>query len=402
MPIRLKSATAVVGGLSPTLENGLANFDGSNVSPGSFTGAFSANLQNDTALLQGNYQAVSDITGTLSDTLEGFSGTLTDSTAQTNAQRISAILAGRTPHFSYSNPADPVTTRQVTVHNATDFNTEAAVAGTQITVGSSFSGNIQFGASDLDIIMSNSLSITGNLQSSGATQGSPHERIRWTGGNIGTIDIFYVNDLLFDDVFCLTDNATKIWDYPQNRIGVSGTCNRGFCINSTFRIESNSGDNGWWAMTIAGTDGNRSADMFFGNVLFDGNQYAQTTRTHGCNRYMAVDCVYSPNILVTNGSRWHESTDVWVKDSWCEGEINNRVTASSSAPSVANGLFDGFDNYNGYYLVTDATNTGEVRNSTLYGGTISFSPYTDGGGNSSESWDGSTLPDYSNVGAIRP
>lgn len=319
---------------------------------------------------------------------------------ENNQQRVDTILNGRSPHFAFSYPADPVTTRQVTVNSASEFNTEAQVAGTQITVGSSFTGNINIPANDIDVLMDNSLTINGGLGSFSAMG----DRVRWTGGNIGSIEINGANDWLLGDVFVLADSSTRFLNYPQNRIGAAGICNRFFALNCTFRIESNPGDLAWWAMGVygLGAGGARCDTVFFGNVLFDGNQYAQTTRTEGCNRYMAVDCVYSPNLAVSNGARWHETTDLWLKDGWVNGQMLHSTTASSLPPSVTNALLDGFDSYNsGVWASTDATNTGEIRNSTTYGGSFSIPPYVDGGGNVQTTWDGVTLPDYSNVGAIR-
>lgn len=333
-------------------------------------------------------------------------GTTDAASATTNAARISAILAGRSPHFSYSLPADPITTRQVTVNSASEFNAQAQIAGTQITIGSSFSGNIQFGASDLDIIMDNSLTITGNLQNQSATQGSPHERIRWTGGNIGTMELRYLNDVLFDDLYVTASNATTILADPVNSIGVAGTCNRFFNINSTFFLEGPPNVIAQWSMLTAGTDGNRNNTLFFGNCKFDQGVGQQNTRFMETTKLMLVDCVLNPSGLSGNGGRFHETTDVWIKDSWGSGQLMTQVTASSASPSVANGYFDNFDRYASFYCSFDNDNTGTILNTTLYhtssAGFGCFPPYTDGGGNSVvTTWNG-VFPDSSGVGAIRP
>ena len=59
-----------------------------------------------------------DDSGNISDPGAAVSQTTAAASAGTNAARIDAILNGRSPHFSYSTPADPVTTREVTVTSA--------------------------------------------------------------------------------------------------------------------------------------------------------------------------------------------------------------------------------------------------------------------------------------------
>jgi len=58
-------------------------------------------------------------------------------------------------------PAAPTTTRQVTVHTSGNFGTEAAVAGSEITIGTGWpaSTTVQINASDIDVIVPEGVSV---------------------------------------------------------------------------------------------------------------------------------------------------------------------------------------------------------------------------------------------------
>ena len=130
---------------------------------------------------------------------------------------------------------------------------------------------------------------------------------------------------------------------------------------------------------------------------------------------MIVDSVCNPDGLATSGLRIHlNSTDVWIKDSWVRGNFHiNEVSGSDGYPQVVNALFDNLDRYEGigtyaFFAPVTVNNSGEIRNSRhsstagAGGGTISAGGgITVGSGNDRVAWDGSTVPDYSTVGAIR-
>jgi hypothetical protein len=130
----------------------------------------------------------------------------------------------------------------------------------------------------------------------------------------------------------------------------------------------------------------------------------QNNRFTGINNLSIFDSVFNPDGASTNGMRIQGGcTDVWVRDSWSRNLFKlDQVNTELSPPAATNVRFDNYDRYYyAYAFQTPLANTGTVVNSTLYGGTFSVSPLTDGGGNTSASWDGSTVPDYSEVGAIR-
>jgi hypothetical protein len=121
---------------------------------------------------------------------------------------------------------------------------------------------------------------------------------------------------------------------------------------------------------------------------------------------LAVDCAWNPTGTSNNCFRIHYAcTNVWIRDSWARGQFGlslNQASTESTVPAT-NFVFDNFDVYHSVYINNgNATpGVGTIQNSTLHGGTFSAGPYTNGGGNSSASWDGSTVPDYSVIGAIR-
>ena len=398
MPVNLVERNGAIATFGPSTGASAPNFDGTFVAPAPNTGTINSNLQQASGNFDGVFDASPGRTGTIAVTLGAAAGEFQE--LLNNQGRVDAVLSGRSPHFAFSYPADPVTTRDVTVNTASEFNTEAAVAGTRITVGSSFTGNVVIAANDIDVVMDNGLTISGNFQISASIS-----RIRWTGGNIGTMGIANCDDVLFDDLLVYSDSSTAILSQPNNMIGAFGTCNRVFCINSTFQLEHDPGTPSnlyQWAMNASGTTDPRASDYFFGNCKFETIALGQNNRFQSLSKLMLVDCVMNPTHISGSGLRIHWCEDVWIRDSWFEGQGNLTNTASSPSPTVANGLLDNVDGYNSFYATYDGTNTGTIQNTTLFGGTLSIGPFTDGGGNSSASWDGSTLPDSSGVGAIRP
>lgn len=311
-----------------------------------------------------------------------------------NADRIAVILNGRTPHFTPTYPADPETTREVTVTTALQFNNEARVDGTKITIGNSFSGSITIAGSDIDVVMDNAYTIAGNT-----TIGNPSysERVRWTGGNLdGTFVLARGRDILFDDVFF--DVPGQGGGAAPFALALGNTQDRVAFLNTTVDVVggSSAGD---WAMFVQANGGVDGLTLLNTKLMSDG----QNNRFQNCTDVVIADSVFNPDGGSANGMRFHYSTtDVWVKDSWSRGLMKLDAAGSETEPSILNALFDNFDRYyTSWAFQGSKANTGTVQNSTLYGGTISFSPLSDGGGNASDSWDGSTVPDYSAIGAIR-
>ena len=324
-----------------------------------------------------------------------------------NVYRIAALLNGRTPHFSYSTPADPVTTGEpVTVTSATEFNNAADDAGTRIWIPSSFTGNIQVTANDIDVTMANSATINGDLR---LGNGSYINRLRWTGGNVGRIVGDRFRDVLFDDVYALAYSNVQDAIIEHNfSSGWDGSGNPAFdrlaIINSTLELQGSptQADNQKrWALHTS--QSYEHTNLILANAKFLSNH--QTVRIQHVSGLLIVDSVFNPNGTAVNGMRIHYGTNnVWIKDSWSRDLFKLDAAGAEAGPSVTNALFDNYDRYDNddnYAFHGSMANTGEIRNSTFYGGTLNYGPLENGGGNASSSWDGTTVPDYSTVGAIR-
>lgn len=114
----------------------------------------------------------------------------------------------------FEAPSPPVTTRQVTVTTTGDFDTEAAVDGTEITIGASFatSSTIHIKANDIDVILPNAYSTGGITIGDFNVAGKARIRIRRPtgearGGRTGQIRSIgtgtgggYHSDIIIDGV----------------------------------------------------------------------------------------------------------------------------------------------------------------------------------------------------------
>jgi hypothetical protein len=326
-----------------------------------------------------------------------------------NETRILAILDGREPHFTPSYPADPVTTREVTVTTASGFNTEAAVAGTRIIISASFSGSIQITADDIDVLMSNSATITGSLT---LGPSSYVNRIRWTGGNFaGRFIGPRYRDALFDDVHFHVSSGPDYFHY----IAVGNRIDRFAFLNSTFEVSGTFGSGDNWAMFVLSRSiSDPHTDMFFLNSKSISTGL-HTHRIMTVRNIIYADSAFNPDGASTGaGLRLHLGCEnVWIKDSWVRGRMHINNVNSGDPAHVLNARFDALDMYMpadfGYLLdsPTSTPNTGEVRNSTFHhyagagSGTFSLAELTYGSGNSRVAWDASTVPDYSIIGAVR-
>jgi hypothetical protein len=105
-------------------------------------------------------------------------------------------------------PAAPVTTRQVTVHTQANFNTEAAVDGTEITIGTGWSTGATVTGSDIDIIVPAGITIS-HIQLGAWPYEVPVDRLRvrgttlgeHSGGRVGQFrDFELASDIIIDGV----------------------------------------------------------------------------------------------------------------------------------------------------------------------------------------------------------
>lgn len=356
------------------------------------------------------YVTALDSSGNESVASSVVNSTTSAATSDTNAQRIDALLAGRSPHFSYLTPADPVTTREVTVTSATQFNSEALTGSVKININSSFSGDIQIRGNDVDVVMSNSATITGNLD---LGTGSVYRttRVRWTGGNVsGALTGRQFDHVLFDDFYLNSGSS------PNNLTGNSNRFSNLTFLNST--IENNPGARAGsaWAIFIQQnpTGGIDHDGLIFGNTKVISSAL-HAWRIQSTDNVLIFDSVGNPDGGSLSGLRFHyECDNIWIADTWVRGSFHvNEVNTSDLGPSFTNGRFDNFDRYapdevSGLYAfsapLTNA-NDGTILNSTLFNtsgtGTVGFAGMTNGGGNTNSTWDETTVPDYSTVGAVR-
>ena len=295
-------------------------------------------------------------------------------------------------------PADPVTTTTQTVTSAAQFNqySNAGSGGVRIIVNSSFSGGISISRNDIDVVMSNGATITGTVNVSGS-------RVRWTGGNIAitTAEGFGLSspsDVLFDDV-------AIVGGVTHNFSAGGAGFNRVAFINSTLQVTSSPGGTGWSIFMMPGAHN----DLIIGNCKVMRGGY-QVARFQQVTRLVVFDTVFNPNENAGNGCRvGRQCNYVWFKDSWARHFcLFGSQTGGDTGPAFTNAVFDNFDRYytsNQYIEQSGFTNnTGTVMNSTMYStGGSSFpgvSPLTSTN-NNFVLWDGTTVPDYSSVGAIR-
>lgn len=352
------------------------------------------------------------------------SSVLVGAVRDANEERIATLLAGREPPFAYNLPSDPVTTLTCNATSAATFNACADDAGTLVTVANSFAGNIQIRANDIDVVMDNAYTITGNLAVGDTGLVS---RIRWTGGNlVGTMSWWRHNDVLIDDFYAYVEGDSSEDNHTFGKAAFNGEAffSRMAVINSTFEVrKSDPGLGNAWAFfaqqnPTPDSDSRRHEDLIFLNskTLATG---LHSHRIMSVRRAIYADFVGNPDGTALTGMRIHlGNEDVWFRDSWVRGGFHvNNVSGSDPAPQVSNALLDNVDRYTGtnlenqwywYFAPNTVANSGEIRNSTQYSqegagtGTPEIgSDFTLGTGNSRVSWDGTTVPDSSTIGAIR-
>jgi predicted secreted protein len=315
--------------------------------------------------------------------------------------------------FAYDWPTAPTTTGTV---NVTTY-AELVAAVTNATSGriiniaaGTYTGDVNVNTSDLDIRCSNSATLTGQYDFGLAS--SRCARVKWTGGNFidGMVNLrpfSGIDDLLFDDVYIDADaDYGSLTDSQINFADTNGFSRVAF-INSTIKLH-NGNSSGGWAMfanmegnPVTGTDGS----FIFANCRLESD--AQNNRFMECQELIIVDCVTNADNVSVNGMRIHqECNNVYIKDTSVVGsfQMNN-----SSVPNGTNCTYDGLHIYSNDFtgiLHGGLANTGSLENCVWHsssGGSFPDpSPFTDAGGNSWVSWDGSTLPDFSAYGAVRP
>jgi hypothetical protein len=256
--------------------------------------------------------------------------------------------------------------------------------------------------------MSDTATITGNLSLGNSP--TQRQRIRWTGGNIrGRLIGVNFSDALFDNVSFYATGATHDMTAGGRQV------ERLAFLNCTLRVDGfGFGDS--WAIFFLQQTGVYHNDVAFLNCIgiADGTH---TFRLQTMDRLMIVDSALNPGMTASgSGCRIHRSVGVWIRDSWIRGAFHlNHINSADTGPAVSNALFDNLDRYASdssggafaYYSspFPFTPPSGTVQNCGLYNssgtGAHLVANLTNGGGNTNHVWDGSTVPDYSTVGAIR-
>lgn len=314
--------------------------------------------------------------------------------------------------FSYSWPEEPSVSQviNVTANSFAELQSAVSQSNAQVIVpAGTYVGDLHITGSDLDVVLSEDATIQGVLTWGDYAAPVRTARVRWTGGNLeGGMRAQPIDDLLVDN-FYVDSDANISPEGINNMSGVSGAqpsgWNRMAWINSTIKLRNGTGG---WAWYQAG-DGQ---DMIMANVKMI-SEGSQNNRFIGITNLIIVDSVFNPDGLSTNGMRIHNSTtNVFMRDSWMQSFFKmDEVNEDDTGPQVLNGTFLRVDRYEEnawgtFAFFGDAPNTGTVNDSTIYSqnepttGTPSLGTLT-GSGNTLQPWDGVTVPNHSNVGAVR-
>lgn len=324
----------------------------------------------------------------------------------------------RTVPFAYEWPTEPVTTRNVSVGSASAFNTQAAIDGTQITITNSFTGNILITGDDIDVVMDNAHTISGTLILGNYSSSSRQQRFRWTGGNFvnSGIRIFAATDVMFDDVFFNTDanialERTNDFRGLNSNSAIQGILRTAIINSSIYHINGNSsGDYALYSPNSA------SLDFILANVKLR-NAGGQTHRAISLHNFIVVDSAINDNGAASSGFRIHGngtigSNPVYMADTMIRGTFKVDGTASVQGPQVNNGTFERVTRYanDGLFWYSEnlaSGNSGTVNDSPHFstgggvGGEVGLGSGFSGSNNIRQAWNGSTVPDYSGVGAVR-
>lgn len=415
MPIRLQSVTPQAGAISTSLAALSSNFDGSSSAPSAFTGTMRPRLTGfASAVMLGEFTDNSDRTGTVASTLSGVTGAFTDQTAPYNLGTLTNLAW--TPAW----PAVPSTSATINVPADMSFASAVQQSNRRIVVAAgTYTGGLSITGSNLDIVMSNSATLTGNI-----SMASGNQRIRWTGGNVGTLANgcrFTINgggafaDVLFDD-----------WSF-NGRFEVlsTGTTTSRFAfINTTFdgdpRSQFSSQNDGSFMLFQGAGNVNSHTDWIFANVKMDthssSNFMCRFMETH---RLLVVDCAWAMDHTPGNmpGVRMNENTGPTHFERFLMGgHVFGSLVDAGNDINFYDARFESCSKYTkgfGTNLAwsrahsSNPPNTGVVNNSTVYSDVGSVGQAfslgdaltTETGNDLIQSY--SSLPDVSGYGAQR-
>jgi len=330
--------------------------------------------------------------------------------ASANAERIDEWLGSHTLPFQVRYPADPITTREITVDDIASLRTAVSTSGTRVILAPGvYDGSVRLAtASDIDVVAVGA-NINGDL-SVGSGDNTRPARIRWTGGTVnGVFEFEKGTDFLVDGLYNLNSSGAAT---PANWTGGPGDGSRYnrerfAVINSTFVVRNAPSSGGWTIYQKPPVNGERSdgighTDWIMANVVINSN--AQNFRVGGFERAVFVRTYWNSDNRSTNGPRW-ESTinDLYIGDSVAVGSTIEGSGTIANATIVNWARYHSLSNV--YLNMFDSAVNSRVNDSTFYdsgtgptGGEISLGQAI-GSNNIIRDWDGSTLPSDSTYGA---
>jgi hypothetical protein len=286
-----------------------------------------------------------------------------------------------------------------------DLQARVAEDGWLITIPSAFgtqSGNVSVTGNNVDVVMSNSATINGDL-SMGPSGSGRAQYLRWTGGNVnGNVEWRRSDDVIIDDVYSDASGGAN-----QGGDG----CSRVALLNSTLEVNGPTQNN--WALHNQTTTVGLCFDWIIANCIIAGSgSGGQTHRLNGITRCIHLDSGFNPTGRSAFGIRFHsEHQYVWMADCIICYQYNasaNVGGASTYAYAIDRGLFERCDFYGGSNAIANNGEWGPngmtIQNCNRHNTAGSTgTPDTSGAsgsGNVGIPWDG-TAPGNGNMGAQR-
>ncbi len=294
-------------------------------------------------------------------------------------------------------PVVPETTEERIVTNDTELQEAVTTNGVSAKVLAGTYNSINITCNDCEFILEAAAEIKGSLIFSGT-------RIRWVGGlvTIGPVRLnSHPGDIMIDNLHAITDGGKL-----NNFSGLATGWNRVALINSTLEVK-NGNNNGDWAIFVQGkkeTDF-RGENFILANVRLESD--AQNNRFQSIKNFVVVDSYFNSNKTSKNGLRIHQGCeDVYMKDVIIVGANTN----SGDETQLTNGVFERITRYNdvnnhfsngiGFNTVNVTINDSQCYTTASSG--VGVPPKL---GNATgvnpdmKDWDGTTVPNASNVGA---
>lgn len=331
-------------------------------------------------------------------------------------------LSAYTIPFSVNWPTPPTTSSTINVTTIGEFQDAVQESNVLINVAAgTYTGDLSFSGTDIDVVMSNSATLFGDVYMDPGASGPRIERIRWTGGNIDTegeatpMRWTAVRDVLFNDIYI--DGTISI----NRRTSLGQSSQRVAIINST--IDGREPANSFTIFVQQDASVEYYSDLILANVLIY-NDDNNPVRIQQMDRTIVVESYFSglwPSTSGTSGFRFGEN----CREAFVGGtdskrtiiigrvHLNHVPEVMPEDYAIIDSVWDGIDRYNttdggGQAFTQLSSNTGTVSNMDSYfttgvgsppGG---ISPFTTGDNVTNvQSWDGTTRPSTAAYGAQR-